>query len=615
MYSFPAEMRKNYECSPLSFVYYQNIDGKGVPILASDGFCRKTGMSRDRVLKWLEAGLFVRMHPDDVGIVSEISDKFLRQQGPYDVVFRCRIGEQYEYIHGLGHWQKMPDGTELAVIGYMNVTETKDNMFTVSEAYDLFRKDRFYTDPLTVLPNINYMHEYASEKVKLIHADERTPHLVYCDIYSMQSYNNHYGFSEGDKLLCLVAETLKSLFPKALLLRGADDHFIIITGVDDKQELSRRMSIANDRIKKNAYGNTFGIRVGICEIENDINEALDHAKHALRQINNDMTRITAFFSQEADDEYWKSRYILENLDRALEQKWIKVFYQGIFREKTLKIAAFEALARWVDPMRGTISPGEFIPVLQRYHQLYKLDLYMLEQVCREIPIRKENGLPLVPVSINFSRQDFDHVDVVGTMNELYDQFGLEQYVDKSYFAVEITEQDVAVGKENFLCQLESIRENGYQLWLDDFGSGYSAINMFSQCRFDLIKYDMDLIRHLDDNGGANRLILKELVYVAKKLKLLTLTEGVENEEQMQFLRDIGCELVQGYYYYRPEPLDEILFRIHGGMKVKDCETQEERAEYNANHDEDRSPQSGDGEPAIQTMRCLHSGHEKPTFRP
>ena len=165
------------------------------------------------------------------------------------------------------------------------------------------------------------------------------------------------------------------------------------------------------------------------------------------------------------------------------------------------------------------------------------------------------------------------------MNALYERYGLDQYVDKSYFAVEITEQDVAVGADNFRDQLKRIRENGYQLWLDDFGSGYSAINMFSQFRFDLIKYDMDLIRHLDDNEGANRLILKELVYVAKKLKLLTLTEGVENEGQVRFLRGIGCELMQGFYFYRPEPLDEILFRIHGGMKVKDCETLEERLSF------------------------------------
>ena len=436
---------------------------------------------------------------------------------------------------------------------------------------------------LTGLPNINYLREFGGEKIKMIRADGRTPFLVYTDVCSMQSYNNQYGVKEGDALLVIVAATLKELFPRALLIRGSDDHFIMLTGVDGKEEMTRRLKLANEKIKANAKGNTYGVRSGICEVteDRDISEAMDHAKHALKRLNTDMTRLTAFFSQAADDAYWKSRYIIENIDQALEKGWIKVFYQGLFRLKTAKISAFEALARWVDPVRGTISPADFIPVLLRYHQLYKLDLYMLEQVCREIPIRYQNGLPLVPVSVNFSRQDFDHVDVVSRMNELYEQYGLEKYVSKDYFIVEITEQDVAVGAESFHEQMVRIRENGYQLWLDDFGSGYSAINMFSRFQFDLIKYDMDLLRHLDDGKGANRLILKELVYASKKLGIHTLAEGLENEEQLAFLREIDCELAQGFYYYRPEPLDEILFRINGGMKVRPCETEEERKQFEA----------------------------------
>ena len=186
-----------------------------------------------------------------------------------------------------------------------------------------------------------------------------------------------------------------------------------------------------------------------------------------------------------------------------------------------------------------ISPGEFIPTLLRYHLLYKLDLYMFEEVCREVKIRHEKGLPLVPVSVNFSRQDFDHANILDEMNRIYDEYGMDQYVDKSYSIVEITEQDLATGEDNLHEQLRRIRENRYKLWLDDFGSGYSAINMFSQFEFDLIKYDMELMRHLDDNGGVNRLILKELVYVAGKLGIHILIEGVETEDQLMFVKEIG----------------------------------------------------------------------------
>ena len=578
----PPEMRIAYENSPLSFVYYQNIDGRAVPVLASEGFCRNAGQKREHVIKWLEAGLFERMHPDDVGVVSKVSDDFLNQRGPYDVVFRCRLGEQYHFIHGHGKWQTMPDGTEYAVIGYVNVTQTKEGMLTLEETYNMFQEDRFYTDPLTGLPNINYLHEFASGKASVIRTEGKTPMIVYADVEAMQSYNNQYGFREGNELLRLIASELKARFPEALVSRGADDHFIVITSVADRGELVARLASANKAVRQAARGNTSGFLSGICVMgeEEAVLEGIDHAKHALKRLNNDRTRSYAFFSREDDDQYWQNRYIIENFDRALAQGWIKVYYQGLYRIETQKIAAFEALARWIDPVRGMISPGAFIPVLQRYHQLYKLDLYMLEQVCREIPIRHENGLPLMPVSVNFSRQDFDHVDIVAAMNGLYEKYGLADYVDKDYFIVEITEQDVALGAEGFREQLKQIRENGYRLWLDDFGSGYSAINMFSQFEFDLIKYDMDLLRHLDDNAGVNRLILKELVYLAKRLGIHTLIEGLETGEQLAFIKEIGCELAQGFYFYRPESLDEILFRIHGGQKVKPCETREERISLN-----------------------------------
>ena len=164
------------------------------------------------------------------------------------------------------------------------------------------------------------------------------------------------------------------------------------------------------------------------------------------------------------------------------------------------------------------------------------------------------------------------------MNEIYEKSGAAQYVGRGNFIVEVTEQEVAADPESCQLQLRQIRENGYSIWLDDFGSGYSSFNMFSKFRFELIKYDMEMIRHLDDNDGANRLILRDLIHLAKALKLHTLIEGVETKEQLDFAREIGCELVQGYYFQKPEPLEEILFRIRCGDTVRPCETPEEREE-------------------------------------
>ena len=588
MYVFDDQLKRAYESSPLSFVYYQSVDGEAVPILVSDGFCRSTGHSRESILEWLKNGLYTRIHPDDVGVVVQISEEFLHHRITYDLVFRCKLDplntgrESYVRIHGIGRWQTMPDGSELAVISYANLSLTKKVSKERMETYSLLRRDHFYTDPLTGLANLNYLHEFGNEKMNSLRTDGKTPNVIYVDINSMQSYNNQYGVKEGDRLLCLVADTLTKRFPDDLVAKGADDHFIIISWLDNKKSIESRLFKANKIIRSKAVGNTTGFRAGVCRAEEGLSiiETLDRAKNALKWIENNMNLEVSFFSRELNDDYLKERYLVENFDQALKKGFIKVYYHALYRVETSKIAAFEGLARWVDPEKGLICPKDFVSALLKYHQIYKLDFFIFEQVCREVIIRHDNSLPLVPVSVNFSRQDFDYADVVGKMNELYDKYDLKRYVDKSYFIIEITEQDLSIRPDSFAEQLRLIRNNGYRLWLDDFGSGYSAINVFSRFDFDLIKYDMELLRHLDDNKGMNRTILKELVYISRRFGIHTLIEGVETQKHLDFLKEIGCEMAQGYYYHKPESLDQILLRIRSGDMVKSCETPSEREDFN-----------------------------------
>ena len=591
-YQFPENLKKAYESSPLSFVYYQNINSRAIPVLASEGFCRNVGLPRDSVLDWLSTGMFERMHPDDVGVMSKISDDFLHQRGPYDAIFRCRLAqpkadgamgrEEYVFIHGLGKWQTMPDGKELAVITYSNLSISQKTTVEKLEHYMMFRKDSFYTDPLTDIPNINYLHEFGDEKMQTIRAGGKNPIVIYADVYSMQSYNSQYGIKEGDSLLCLIAKTLVKYFPGALVTRAMADHFVIITEEEDNEALEQRMNKVNRIIRKSAHGNTSGIRAGVYSVEegSSVSEAFDRAKMALKNIENNMNREVEFFSHVLNQRNLQDRYIIENFSQALKNEYIKTYLHSLHRVETQKTAAFEYLARWVDPERGMLYPSDFIPVLLKYHQLYKLDLYMFEQACKSARYCLDNKLPFIPTTVNFSRQDFDHIDVLAEMNKIYDKYNLDGFVDKSYFIVEITEQDLATAEDAFREQLKKIRDNHYMLWLDDFGSGYSAISTFSQYDFDLIKFDMNLLRHLDDNGGVNRLILEELVHLARKRGIHTLAEGLETEEHMAFVKQIGCELAQGFYYHEPEPVEEMMKRIKSGDVIWQCETPEEREAFN-----------------------------------
>ena len=589
MYTFPADLREAYERQPVPFVYYEYVDDKVVPLLVSDGFCSQLGEPRERLMKHLESVLFERIHPDDAGRVASITNDFARRESGYNCFFRTRRGDGFHDIHAVGSWQTMPDGKELAVIIYVDVTESNEEIMAMIQEYQLRQKDRIYSDPVTGLPNINYLREFASERVQALRMDGKRAVLLYSDVDSMHFYNTQYGFPEGDELLRLIARTLREAFPDALLLRGADDHFIIIDTYNGEEEVAAKINAVNEKVKANANGNTTGNKVGICVYDEDTSttEALDHAKNALKQIGSDLNAPYRFYAPSVEDEYWSRRYIIENFDQALENGWIRVFYQGIVRIDTRKTACFEALARWVDPIQGTISPAEFIPVLEKYHLLHKLDLFMVEQVFREIPMRLEAGLPLLPTSVNFSAQDFDYIDVPAQLDALYERYGIEQYCGRDYLVVEITEQDMATATGRFYDQLRELRRRGYRLWLDDFGSGYSSLNVFSRFEVDLIKFDMDFLRHLDDRDGVNRRIMEAMVAIARDMGIYTLAEGLETEEQGMFLSKIGCELGQGFLFRRPEPLDSILYRIRGSGFEPNCETDEERKEHFRRYTEDR----------------------------
>ena len=578
-YQFSEEIRKAYEAQPLALVYDQYIDGKVVPLLMSEGFLELVGMDREHAMKWFEKGQFERIHPDDAGRVMKVSEDFIHHCGVYDVVFRSRHEDGYHFIHAMGKWQIMEDGTELALLSYADVSRSTEYISTLEERYRLFRKDLFYTDPLTELPNLNYYRQFAEEKIHAIRVGRREPMVVYFDICSMKSYNNQYGIAKGDELLHLLARILKETFPKALVVRGADDHFILTDGFEGMSVLNGKILAADRRFRKEAHGNTTGIQAGISFIKADetATDALDHARTAIRSISQNMNETFSYYSGSQSEVFRKERYIIEHFEQAMSEGWIQVYYQAIIRVKTGKVSSLEGLARWIDPEQGMLSPGEFIPVLEKYHMLNRLDLYIAEQVCKEIPKRVEAGFPLVPVSVNFSAQDFDYADIPSELDRIYRTCFPQDQSKTRFLIVEITEQDMVKAEAFFASQLEALRNLGFRIWLDDFGSAYSSLNAFSRFDVNLIKFDMDLLRHIDDPSGVNRKILRAMTAIAAELGIDTLAEGMETEEQKNFLKEIGCDLAQGYLFHKPESLEGIVERIGSGENARECETPEERA--------------------------------------
>ena len=580
MYQFSEELRKQYESMTTPLAYYQAVDEGLVALLVTDGLCAMMGLEREKLMEQLSRERIELFHPRDAAKTVAAMHAFLHKEGLYDQIYRTRYtqGDSYHFVHSCASWQTMSDGTELVCIIYLDMTRCMEESEQLSKNEKLFQDDMFYTDKLTGLPNLNYMIQFADERVHTIRRLGQTPVLIYTDVISMQYYNGQYGFDVGNKLLCLVAETLKSTFPDALVIRGADDHFIVIDAFDSEKRVDEKINAADQLIQQKAEGNTSGIKAGACIYQEHSTTvvAMDHARDAIKWLGNDLNRVCSFYTRTVEDHDWNQHYIIDSFDRALHEHWIKVYYQGISRTKTGKSTAYEALARWIDPIRGVLSPGEFIPVLEKYHLLHMLDLYMAEQVCKDMPMRRVRGLPVLPVTVNFAAQDFDYEDIPTRLEQIYNQYCPNLHPEKKYLIVEITEQDMARATDRFHEQIRRLKSLGFRVWLDDFGSGYSSLNAFSRFDVDLIKFDMDLLRNLDDHNGANRRIMNAMVQVARGLGIHTLAEGLETERQRAFLQEIGCELAQGYLYHKPEPLEETFVKAEAGNQLRPFETPDER---------------------------------------
>lgn len=257
------------------------------------------------------------------------------------------------------------------------------------------------------------------------------------------------------------------------------------------------------------------------------------------------------------------QFIVDNFDSALASGAIRAYYQPVIRTLTEKICSVEALARWQDPVMGLLSPFLFINVLEKYRLIHKLDLYILENICVTYNEMKEKGLPLHPFSINLSRLDFDEIDMLKAISDILRKYN----VPSRAIHIEITESVMLDNTAYFRRIFDSFHDAGFAIFMDDFGSGYSSLNVLKDYSFDVLKIDM---RFLSDIGSRSKKILASVVNMAKAIGIHTLAEGVETKEQKTFLRNIGCEMLQGYYYAKP--MDGNLYveyLTETGFKVED----------------------------------------------
>ena len=261
-------------------------------------------------------------------------------------------------------------------------------------------------------------------------------------------------------------------------------------------------------------------------------------------------------------------HVSQKIDEAIEKEWLKIYFQPVVRTITGMLCGMESLVRWIDPELGFLPPDKFIGALEDARTIHKLDTYVVRRVCRCLRERMDEGKPVVPVSVNFSRLDFVLCDMLEVVEEAVSTYN----IPRDYIHIEITESMIASDEKLMTRVIDEFSEAGYQIWMDDFGSGYSSLTVLKGYRFNLLKMDMSFLTPFTEKSKS---IMRSVVSMAKDIGMRTLAEGVETAEQLEFLKEIGCGRIQGYYYGRPEPIDDVFKHLEEkGIVTEDIEWEE-----------------------------------------
>ncbi|MDO4807967.1 MAG: GGDEF domain-containing phosphodiesterase, partial [Coriobacteriales bacterium] len=362
---------------------------------------------------------------------------------------------------------------------------------------------------------------------------------------NFKSLNDRYGRQNCDQLLHDLADRLTDFLPDFMAGgRVSSDTFAFLIRHQEDHDWTTMIP----RVSKGLMSAHISIKYGVVEyVDRTLASSLtcDRAIMALEMIKGVFNVDVAWYDEKLRKKQLMEHAIVETMQQALEEHQFVVYYQPKHDLHTDTTGAAEALVRWIHPELGFVSPGAFIPLFERNGFITQLDLYICEEVCKEIKRCEELGLPVVPISFNASRMDFDALTFTSDVANLADKYG----VDRSLLHVEITETAYSESPERVITALEELRANGFLIELDDFGSGYSSLSSLNVLPLDVMKLDMSIIRQAAELNDYR--IVHSAIQMAQFLGLTTVAEGVETKDEAQNLKELGCDLIQGYYYSRP----------------------------------------------------------------
>ena len=416
----------------------------------------------------------------------------------------------------------------------------------------------------TITGKTNWI-KFKSDAAKLLKKRKKNDYaLVSFDICKFRMYSDMYGNSEADKLLVRVSDICHNFIKKRheLATRQGGDTFSLLIEYTGFDMLKKRVEDLSAALSKVNAKTAIKYHFGVYEIKDRtmtidrINNLSGIAKDA--GANSSQMNGISYFDNEIHLRLVSEREIENTMEAALEKKEFIVYLQPKYNSQTEELSGAEALVRWLSEEKGLMSPAKFIPIFEKNGFITKLDDYMLNEICALQKRWKEEGRKLFPISVNISRAHFEKPDLAEHIRDIVKQYD----IPFSCVEIELTESAFFDDKNLLIETVKRLREYGFVVSMDDFGSGFSSLNSLKDIPLDVIKLDAGFFNIANDEDNRSSFIIEDTIAMAKHLRMQTVAEGIETRQQVDFLCSLGCDLIQGYYFARPMPIDE--FERHNG---------------------------------------------------
>ncbi len=425
-----------------------------------------------------------------------------------------------------------------------------------TEEINKLKKERYMAthDSLTGLYNKQYFCEVARNYINS-HTDAELV-MICTDIKDFKMINDFFGTVIGDNVLIAFAEMLKSKMTEAEVYgRLGNDIFAILmpkNKFDEKSFIKDAQSAFSSCMNKSAAFPTINY-VGVYEItERDIPITVmcDRARMAITSIKGDYHKRTAYYNKALRDNILNEQELIRDLNNAIENNQLKMYLQPQMSADGMLLGA-EALVRWDHPTKGQIMPANFIPIFEKNGLISDVDKYIWEIACKQLRKWKDEGKDDLYISVNISPRDFYFLNIYQIFTELIEKYE----INPSALKLEITETAVVMDFQRQLELISRLRQTGFVVEMDDFGSGYSSLNMLKDIHVDVLKIDMAFLKKAEDEERSKK-ILQMIISLSKQLGMPVITEGVETAEQIAFLSEMGCDMFQGYFFAKPMEVEQ-----------------------------------------------------------